>query len=775
MLMTITYKPERAALACVSFALVSALTGIAQAQTAAQEVATLEEVVVTAQKREQKLQDVPIAITAFNAEQLQERGISSVASLNALAPNLQISTATADTTGSQFSIRGAVTINPAMYWDPTVGVYLDGVYVSKALGGVFDLIDLERIEVLRGPQGTLYGRNTLAGAVNLVTRQPTGVLGGNADITYGRYQDVIVKAGLDLPKFGIASVSLGIRTENRDGVTKVAPGGPVSSLDNRDQKAGRIALNLDFSEEFQAAYRFDITDIDQRPLAGYLYRVDPPIASFPFLPGVAPLGSYVTRSFDGTTAIDGPTYEQSKVQGHGLTLRWDLDAHTQLKSISAYRKLRWDDALDLDGSPLPLAHTQRHSTYNNKSEELQLVGSVDWLNYVAGVYYFKDDGETRNPQQFFGSTFNFDSRYSFGTTAWAGYGQLDFKFTDALTLTAGLRYTSEKKNLNRYLGVDFAPGMPFITLIPAGTSASKTFTAVTPLVTIAYKFTHDINGYVKFSEGYKSGGFNGEYGDVFDAFGVPGGPSVVAGNIAETLTPFNPEKDKTVEIGLKTTLADGRVILDGDVFQNKVTDQQISVFRATGAASSVIRNAGKATVDGVEFEATWLPVDALRLQFNYGYLHSKYDRFIDAGVNVAANRAFVHAPKNTLNLVFEGRLATTAYGNWFLGADYSWTDKYYEYPFPITPNYPGDPSSSPAVASFAGDTQIKSAGFLNTRLSLREIPLGRASAEIALFAKNVTNEQHIVNNIDFGPGFGHLTPVYYSEPRTYGMELRARF
>src|SRR6185436_16346785 len=147
----------------------------------------LAEVIVTAQKREQKLQDVPIAISAFQSEQLESRGVTDIYQLGSLVPNLQISSATANNTGAQISIRGGVQINPALFWDPTVGNYLDGVYIGKMLGSVFDMMDLERVEVLRGPQGTLYGRNTLAGAINLVTRAPSGKLQGKARVDLGNY------------------------------------------------------------------------------------------------------------------------------------------------------------------------------------------------------------------------------------------------------------------------------------------------------------------------------------------------------------------------------------------------------------------------------------------------------------------------------------------------------------------------------------------------------------------------------------------------------------
>ena len=725
-----------------------------QTATPADEIA---EVTVTAQKREERLQDVPIAISAFNADQLQSRGIENIRDLGSLAPNLQISNSPGTNTGSQISIRGGVQINPALFWDPTVGVYIDGVYISKSLGSVFDIVDLARVEVLRGPQGTLYGRNTLAGAINLVTRQPSGEWRGEATIDYGRFDDRIVKFSLDLPKAGIASLSVGGRIQKRDGFPQTTAGSSAPDLDNRDQKAARIALNLDFTPTFTAAYRYDYSDINQNPQMSYLLRADPTVLPF--------LQPYVTSQRLSTVSIDGPVFERSKVQGHAITLTWDINEHNVLKSITAYRKLTWDDSLDLDGSPVLVAHTSRLSDFSNRSQEFQLVGSTDRLNYVGGLFYYRDDGYTRNPQHFFFDTLNFDSEFGFLTRAYSAYTQLDYKITDAFTLTAGGRYTHEKKGINRFLGVNFAPGDPFLPLIPAGTSAEQSFSATTPLLTLAYKFNGRLNTYIKYSEGFKSGGFNGEYGDVGST------PQVIQTNIQETQTPFKPEKQKALELGLKSNLADGRLQLEAAVFQNKTSDLQLSIFRATGAASSIIRNAGKATVRGAELEVQWRPLDRLRLQGSYGYLHARYDEFIDKGVNVADDRAFVHAPKNTFNIVADALLAHTDWGGLDLIADYNWTDSFYTYPYQLKSSGPQyDPT-----AAVAGDSQVRSYGILNMRLALVDIPAGPARAEAALWARNLTDYRHFTNVIDFGPGFGSLTSGYYPQPRTYGVELTVRW
>lgn len=754
-----------AAVACaVSLAAALPATGVrAQQGPDGHEEQGIQEVIVTAQRREEKLQDVPIAVSAFGSEQLHSRGISNISELGSLAPNVQISTATADNTGAQLSIRGAAEINPALFWDPTVGVYLDGVYIGKTLGSVFDLVDLERIEVLRGPQGTLYGRNTLAGAINLVTRPPSGELSGHARLSYGNYNLRVGEASLDLPRIGIAKLSIGGRGEVRDGTTRTAAGSSVSQLDSRDQSGARVALDLDFTTAFRAAYRFDYSDVSQQPQNSYLIRAD--------IPALAP---YVSSSRLGTVSIDGPSFERSKVNGHSLTLTWQVSTDNTLKSISAYRSLQWDDSLDLDGSPVPIADTSRLSTYHSSSQELQLVGSGGRLKYVAGLYYFKDDGFTNNPQTYFDDTFNFNSTYGFSTRAGSAYGQLDFQATDALTLTAGGRYTRERKGIDRQLGVNFAPGTPFMTLIPAGTTAAQTFSATTPLLSVAYRISSAINVYARYAEGFKSGGFNGEFGDT----GLPpdprglGSPAVVNANIAETRTPFNPEKVRSFELGLKGSLDQGRLQLNAAIFQNNTRDLQLSIFQATGAASSIITNAGKATTRGVELDGLWQPVDALRLQSGYGYLHAKYDEFMDNGVNVADDRAFVHAPKNTFNMLVDGRVARGAWGNLHLLADYTWTDEFYTYPYQLA-------SSGPQyipTEQVAGNTLIPSMGMLSLRLMLEDIRIADAvTARICLWSRNVTDVRKVANNIDFGPSFGNLTVGYFTEPRTFGVDMEVHW
>ncbi len=373
-------------------AIAALLPGFAQAQQADGALG-IEEIVVTAQRREERLQDVPIAISAISADQIEKRRIDDVLDLKALVPNLMVSKYPNSNVVSQVAIRGGVTVNAAMYWEPSTGMYLDGVYLGKAVGSVFDVVDIERIEVLRGPQGTLYGRNTMAGAINLITRKPSGEFSGAATVEVGNYDHHVEKVSVDLPKVGIARVAFGVRSESRDGLVDLESGSPGTELDSRDNFGARFALGLDIGDSVVADYRFDYTDVDQMPPHSQLYSVTPSNALF------TAAAAYASKDREDSVATNWPGYEQLELKGHALTLRWDINDTNTLKSITSYRDLRNDDSVDLDGVPLTIATANRISDYDQTSQELQWIGSASRLNYVLGLYYYEDetldDAQTR--------------------------------------------------------------------------------------------------------------------------------------------------------------------------------------------------------------------------------------------------------------------------------------------------------------------------------------------------------------------------------------------
>lgn len=731
-------RPRGAERARVSAAVNPAPVSNRVAEAAGTTIA-VEEVIVTAQKREEKLQDVPIAISAISGEQIEARNISNILDLKSLAPNLTVGKYPNSNVISQVAIRGGVTVNGALYFEPSVGMYLDGVYLGKAVGSVFDVVDLERIEVLRGPQGTLYGRNTMAGAVNFITRKPTGEFGGSASIELGNYGAHIEKVSLDLPRFGIARLSLAARKEDRDGLVKLTGGG---ELDSRDKLGARVALGLDIADNFVADYRFDYTKVDQASQAGQLYNVTPSGALF------TAAAAYVAKERLGTMSTNWPAYERLDLHGHALTLTWDINDRNQLTSITSRRTVRANDSVDLDYTPLTIATTNRISDFEQKSQELQWVGHTDRLDYVAGVYYYEDGGYLTSPHVYFFGTDS--SQYGFGVEATSVYGQLDWHATDALTLTAGLRRTEEDKMTSRYKTVTGAgAAIPWV-------EAEGSFSATTPLVTVAYKISNRLNTYAKYSEGFKSGGFQGE-----------------ANTAAEAVIPFEPEKQKTYEIGAKFTSDDGRLQLNGAIFHNRIDDMQVSRFIPPG--SSAIRNAGKATTKGFEIDAMWMPSDALRLQASYGYLDGQYDEFMEPAAadqpvsNVASNRSFPHSPDSTLSLTIDARLAQTPWGRLRLLADYSYISSFYAYAYQIV-------TVDPTRAT-AGNSRVEGSGLLNLRLGLDDLPIGGpGKADVALWVRNAGDQQKPVNFMDFGPGFfSDYELAYFPEPRTYGATFRYRW
>ena len=720
----------------------------------------LEEIVVTAQKREQSLAEVPIAISVLGADDVALRDITSIQTLSRFAPNLRVTPAPGTATSSQIAIRGGVTINPALTWETTVGLYLDGVYIGKTQGSVFDVVDLERVEVLRGPQGTLYGRNTLAGAINLVTRPPSGEYRANLILGAGNYGHSKLGLSLDLPSKGAVRVQLAARTEARDGWISaydtdvpMLPPSSVSQLNDIDKQAYRLALDADLGTAATLAYRFDYSKADQASAHSQLVRLD---STF-----MLPLEGFIHTGRQERAAVDGLAREVSRIAGHSLTLDVDLGPALSLRSITAHRSLRWEDGLDLDGSPVDLAYTQRLSDYDSISQEVQLLGAMDRLDWIAGLYYFEDDGFTDNPQSFFGAfrafmrNLEFISRYGFTTEAYAVFGQLDWQLANRLHLVAGLRYTEEDKSLERELG---NPGLP--RTIPEGTDFSASFDDVTANLALTWDFTDAITGYAKVSQGWKSGGFNGE-----------------AQTLAETRMPYDSETVVSYELGMKARALDNRLGIDLALFQNTHEDMQLSIFTAMDAAASNVRNAAEAQVEGAEVEVRYAFSDRLELAANYGLLDAEYEEFNDChgmsaeGVDVGDNRALPHAPKGTLGMTLNAVLLTGAWGQLRLVADHYRVRDYHLYPYALAPD------SNPAcpMGQLAPNTEIPGYELTDLRLHFDDGKAGDAGIAVTLWVNNLSDRKYIANKIDFGPMFGSLTTGYFGQPRTYGMDVKLRF
>ncbi|WP_088310617.1 TonB-dependent receptor [Novosphingobium sp. B 225] len=781
-----------ASTALASLGALIAAPALAQDAAANSDNSGIGEIVVTAQKRAENIQDVPIAISAVGSKFLESRGITSIDGLGSVSPNVKIERAPSNKTAAQISIRGSVTINPAITWEPAVGLYLDGVYVAKVQGSIFDIADLERVEVLRGPQGTLYGRNALAGAINLVTKKPSGELHASGEVSYGNYDFWRAKAVLDLPAIGPLSVKLSGQLTKRDGFVKITPNpypaaflalpNSVTSTNDVDGQSFMAQVRLKPEGPLTIDYTFDYSRNRQKPDFAQLYSVlgnnpasfndlwtDPAI-----LAAIAPLGLYASKTRQTTGSVNAsPLYEYSRSMGHALTIGLDL-GNVTLKSITAYRKLKWEDSLDLDGSPLDVAFTQRLSDFRAWSQELQATGSAmdDKLKYVLGGFYYNEKAETLGPQFFFGflnqvaapGAAVLQSDYGGHTKAYAAYAQIDYQLADPLTLTLGGRYTHEKKDIRRFFGV----GKPVIPLfnLPYGGAPDATFNKFTPAVTLAYEASPDVNLYARWARGYKSGGFNGET-DVSGLIGSPFSCSTAPGKASELCNPYRPELVDSYEVGIKARLADGKVILNLAGFWDEHKDIQLSVFTAKGAAASEVRNAAKARIQGLELETVLKPIPALTINGSIAVLDAKYKSYLDGGVDVSNNRAFPHTPKFTANLGVNWDVVTGDWGKFSLIGDLNHVGKYYTFPYALV----GDPYTTQVAAT----TQSKGRTIINLRAALADVSVGGAKFDIAAWVKNVTKESNAQNFIDFGPGFGGLTLAYFPDPRTYGLTIGFKY
>lgn len=749
-------------------ALCAAVLAASQAQ------AQLEEVVVTAQKREQSLQDAPIAITAFGQEELEQKGIRDLVDIGTFVPNVKVAPLPSNTAKATVAIRGSVTANPGIYWEPTVGIYLDGAYVGKFSGNVFKLAEVERIEVLRGPQGTLFGRNTSGGALNVITMEPSGELGGKLRGGVGNFGQGEIYGSLDLPALdlggaGSLSTRLTLSADERDGFYKNVPAAPGTTITHpftgqpipanppgnasehnaAESTIARLDLLWDINAQLSARYSVDYVDVDNTPGKPQFTDLNTSSLTFGF-PLPADLAQFVTSETDNlsSNSIDADVYEKFDSTSHTVTLDYDLAAagvlgEASVKYIANHRTLDFAQSLDNDGTPFALFHSKIDEDYTQQSHELQLTGAYERLNYVVGLYYFEEEADAFNPLEPLNSFFGpFVQRNAYGLESEqvAAYGQVDWVppvLEDRLTLTLGVRWTDEEKEVY----IDHPDDNP-----PFAGRNSDGFTNVSPTAIVSYEFSDNLNAYAKYAQGWKSGGFNGE-----------------AGSLESFNRGFDAEEIDSYEIGFKSRWLNDSLQLNAAAFYNDETDIQLSVFvpSESGAAASVIENAGESVKKGFELEAMYMPGADLLVSFNYGYLDSGFEEFLEfdpalgAVVDVADERFTQYSPQHTVNLGLEYTVFRAHFGELTARLDYSYNDDYTPY---VTP-------AQKAVSD------IKGYGLVNGRLTLAKIPAAGNELEVALWGKNLLDKDYRLNTVPFGP----FTASFFGPPRTYGLEATYNF
>ena len=700
----------------------------------------LEEVVVTAQKKEETLQDAPIAITALTASTIEDLDIANVVDLAGMAPNVHIINTPSNNTAATIAIRGGSTTNPAITWEPTVGMYLDGVYLGKGQGSIFDVVDLERVEILRGPQGTLYGRNTLGGAINLISKKPSGE-GMSSKLTLGNYG---LRQAQFITDFGLGEnryAKLVVNKKQRAGYVRVydSPYGAfqgvvpntVTSNDKLDaiDSTGYKFTYLYEGDKTTVTFTTDKTDQKNiPPFAQLTYTIPNWSTAFGLGPSaltgglnVAPIELFANSDRQSIAHIDSDTSELSVVKGTSLTIARDTGMGT-LKAIWSKRETSWFDRLDLDGSPFNIAETSRDTDYEADTFELQLSGSTDNMDYVIGYYMLEDDAYTSNPQSFFLGGSVFVQNYSGAGESEAIFGQFSYRFADDWTVTLGARSTEEDKTgFKEYVGIISASG-------------EGSFDDTTSTFILEHDYSENTNVYLKVAEGFKAGGFNAESSNPFAAS-----------------TPYAPETVESKELGLKGRYFDNRMMLNVAYFDNAHEDMQISYFNADAAAASQVIN-NSASISGLEIESMTMLNDSTVLTLNFSTLDSEFTG------NKTAQDGFLienipYSPEKTLYASLE-----KDFGAYRVRLDHTRIDEH--------PSFPYNSKDFRTVL-----TNIDS----NSKTDLLVLTEPMENLQLNLWVRNLTNEYHQSSAISFGPGFGYLTVGYFDAPRTFGMDLHYSF
>ena len=712
----------------------AALAAIGASPVMAQETAgsegpaaAVEDIVVTAQRREQRLQDVPLAVSAFSMESLEDGKVESLLNLDGKVPNVVLAPVGAYPFASAFYIRGLGYADVESSFEPSVGVELDGVYLSRNVGAVQDFFDIGGVTILRGPQGTLYGRNTIGGVVSVQSRRPSFDFGARAQATFGSNGRQELRAGVEgaLIEDKLAG-KFSFLTKTYDGYIKNYDGRDMGAQDVTSMRGGLLwtptasfdaTLIVDYTKDKGTGTAFENASLPSMVLPGFGEPAD--TDGDPFL-----------------SHVGDDIFSDLEALGVTLNANWDLGP-VKLTSITGYRKTDTEVLSDFDGTPTPFMTVHRDETHDQFSQELRLASNTDGpLTYVVGAYYMTQEYDIATGQ--FGTVFGSPTAGSTIYTqqkadSWAVFGQADYEVLPGLTVTAGGRYSKEEKTFTT---------QPLF--YPNAETFEASFDDFSPKVGVSYKWSDTLMTYAQYSRGFRAGGFNGRAGS-FLAVG-----------------PYDSETVDSYEVGVKSDLFDRRLRLNAAVFTSDYQDMQQSVQQlipGTLINQTLVANVGAATISGFEAEATALLTDVFTISASVGYLDASYDEFMaDLGDGLGViDRTYLpmpYAPKWSNSVTFNykddfdfGRVTAQA-------SVRHMTDMY---------------TSFSTLNATTDLTMRQSNTVVDGSLSL-ELPDGRW--RVSLWGKNLTDE--LVINNTFGVG-NLLASRVYQPPREIGVDLSLTF
>ncbi|BDU16197.1 TonB-dependent receptor [Lysobacter auxotrophicus] len=647
----------------IAMALIAPLAQAQETAAAAQgeEATTLSGVTVTARKREETLQEVPVAVTAFTADALDQLNVEDLSDLDAQVPNLTIYAARGSSSTITAYIRGVGQSDPLWGVDPGVGIYMDDVYIARPQGALLDVFDVERVEVLRGPQGTLYGKNTIGGAIKYISRGLSVEPDGQVSVTVGNYNQLDVRAAASgSVGDGALRGRLAVASLNRDGFGEnLINDQPVS---DKEILAARGQLGAYVNDNLDIQFAFDWMD-DQSGVRGAKM-----LAPNRFAPGFAPLDSrYDIRS-------GMPNVNDTQMKGASVGVNWRVNDDWAVKYILAKRESDTETNIDFDTLPNKVADVKAFYSDEQVTNELQVNYDAGGRSRgVVGLYFFDGWAGGQVLNNFFNASFG-DTQGTVYTDQWALYADWTFDLTEKLKLDVGARYTDERKHavvLNRCytdatfstLAVRCAANNP--TPIAANFDKRIGFQNTSPKISLDYQITPDIMVYGLASRGFKSGGYNIRA----QATAVP-----------RSAEPFDDESVDSFEIGTKMGFLDQTLFVNLAAFHNKYEDIQLSVFTSYDSNGDGVNdaffgdftNAGSGTVEGVEVEYQWLPTKHWLISGNFAWLDAEYDEFMYAGVNIADEQEFTNAPEFSGALNVEWRTPLSNGGDLSARVGYSY-------------------------------------------------------------------------------------------------------
>jgi iron complex outermembrane receptor protein len=764
----------------------------------------LGDIVVTARRTSENLQSVPVAITAFSGAQLQQQSARAVSDIALLTPGLQINYSTNTPAGAIFTIRGQTVQDPISNQDPSVGVYVDGLYWARAYGANAELLDVSGVQVLKGPQGTLFGRNTTGGAILLTTNDPnTDEVSGLISASYGRFDYRTVTGVINLP---LVEDKLAVRVAGqvikRDGYIRDINNGVM--LGNLNSYTFRSKLLFNPTETLSIVasgewYRSKTLNEPQRLV--YASPTSPSaISAVTEVDGLAAataLGCFsagvgaacqarASALFDDSIArnqgnnADLNTIPRSYVRTQTYSATATLETFFgAIKAIGGYRKVRSFALNDGDGSRFQLSdrgpglgfpgNFGNDATLAQYSGELVATGKAfaDRLDFAAGLYYFHESGNdgsvarslaaiTPTGRVFHGYISN-DSQSAFG--------QATYRVTDALSITGGLRYSIDDRRLTSSNGVFPAPGPPtpanticvIAPICPA--TRHNSFTGVSYTGSIDYKISDGVLAYVKTAKGYRSGGQN------------------LRMTNAAGFIPFRPENDYSYEGGLKTQFFNNRLRVNVAGYYTILKDIQRTItIVSPGAIATVITNAGQADFYGGEFEASAALPGGFRLDGTLGYTHPKYVKFVDNGFDRSRD-AFYGVPKWTAS-ISPSWTGDLDFGKLLLRADFSYQSDMNVSPVAFYTDPAGvlrDAQNGRAISS------VDAAGYLRGATDQAHWLVNARAAvtvmddmvDLAIWSKNLTNKRDYVAAFAL-PSLG-FAAAGRREPRTFGVTAAVKF